>query len=65
MENKSINTQELRDQDLFRFPYKPYAIQQQLMDSVYQVLEKGEIGFFESPTGTVHSFYKLIYRVKH
>ena len=57
MENKSINTQDLREQDLFRFPYKPYAIQQQLMESVYQVLEKGEIGLFESPTGTVHSFY--------
>ena len=57
MENKSVNTQELRDKDLFRFPYKPYAIQQQLMESVYQVLEKGEIGLFESPTGTVHSFY--------
>ena len=57
MENKSINIQKLSDQDLFRFPYKPYAIQQQLMESVYQVLEKGEIGLFESPTGTVHSFY--------
>ena len=52
MEDKSVNTQKKRDTDLFRFPYEPYAIQQQLMEEVYQVLEKGEIGFFESPTGT-------------
>ncbi len=34
------------------FPYKPYDIQLQFMRNLYQVLEKGHIGLFESPTGT-------------
>ncbi len=33
------------------FPYPPYSIQQQFMAELYQTLERGEIGLFESPTG--------------
>lgn len=36
----------------FEFPYTPYAIQQELMEALYQVLEEKKIGIFESPTGT-------------
>lgn len=36
----------------FDFPHKPYEIQQNLMESLYEVLENKQIGIFESPTGT-------------
>jgi len=36
----------------FGFPYTPYAIQEQLMQELFQVLERGQVGIFESPTGT-------------
>uniref|UniRef100_A0A8C5SRR9 DEAD/H-box helicase 11 n=1 Tax=Laticauda laticaudata TaxID=8630 RepID=A0A8C5SRR9_LATLA len=36
----------------FPFPYAPYPIQEQFMAKLYQVLEMGKIGIFESPTGT-------------
>ncbi|KAH8397903.1 hypothetical protein KR222_005967, partial [Zaprionus bogoriensis] len=36
----------------FGFPYEPYAIQEQLMQELFQVLERKQIGIFESPTGT-------------
>uniref|UniRef100_A0A4W3J3M5 ATP-dependent DNA helicase DDX11 n=1 Tax=Callorhinchus milii TaxID=7868 RepID=A0A4W3J3M5_CALMI len=36
----------------FPFPYKPYTIQEQFMTALYDVLEAGKIGIFESPTGT-------------
>ncbi|XP_063165285.1 ATP-dependent DNA helicase DDX11 [Candoia aspera] len=36
----------------FPFPYTPYPIQEQFMAKLYQVLEMGKIGVFESPTGT-------------
>ncbi|KAM8719222.1 hypothetical protein ACLKA7_011867 [Drosophila subpalustris] len=36
----------------FGFPYTPYAIQEQLMQELFQVLERKQIGIFESPTGT-------------
>jgi len=37
----------------FQFPYQPYDIQIRLMKSLYEALELGKIGIFESPTGTV------------
>lgn len=37
------------------FPYKPYDIQLRFMRGLYQVLDDGAIGLFESPTG------KLLY----
>ncbi|XP_004461898.2 ATP-dependent DNA helicase DDX11 isoform X2 [Dasypus novemcinctus] len=36
----------------FPFPYIPYSIQKDFMTELYQVLEAGKIGIFESPTGT-------------
>ncbi|XP_077025773.1 ATP-dependent DNA helicase DDX11 [Tamandua tetradactyla] len=36
----------------FPFPYTPYSIQKDFMAELYQVLEAGKIGIFESPTGT-------------
>ncbi|CAN0109565.1 unnamed protein product, partial [Hapterophycus canaliculatus] len=35
------------------FPFEPYDVQRQLMLKIYATLEKGGIGIFESPTGTV------------
>ncbi|KAH9621661.1 hypothetical protein KSS87_013984 [Heliosperma pusillum] len=34
------------------FPYKPYTIQQDFMNSLYQFLDQGGISMLESPTGT-------------
>ncbi|XP_044137341.1 ATP-dependent DNA helicase DDX11 [Bufo gargarizans] len=36
----------------FPFPFEPYPIQEQFMTELYQVLETGKVGIFESPTGT-------------
>ncbi|TWU72663.1 ATP-dependent DNA helicase chl1 [Metarhizium rileyi] len=38
----------------FHHPYTPYAVQEQFMRTVYDVLDKGDgqIGILESPTGT-------------
>lgn len=35
------------------FPFEPYEVQTQLMRKIYDTLENGRIGVFESPTGTV------------
>ncbi|KAJ4992593.1 DNA repair helicase [Stagonosporopsis vannaccii] len=36
----------------FHHPYEPYDIQEQFMNAVYDCLEDGKVGIFESPTGT-------------
>ncbi|KAF2108306.1 TFIIH basal transcription factor complex helicase subunit [Lophiotrema nucula] len=36
----------------FHHPYQPYDIQKQFMNAVYDCLEDGKVGIFESPTGT-------------
>jgi len=36
----------------FCFPFTPYAVQVELMNSVYGCLNEGQVGIFESPTGT-------------
>ncbi|CAH3126080.1 unnamed protein product [Pocillopora meandrina] len=36
----------------FPFPFPPYDIQEDFMKTLYDVLENGEVGIFESPTGT-------------
>jgi chromosome transmission fidelity protein 1 len=36
----------------FNHPYEPYPIQTQFMTSVYDCIQQGKIGIFESPTGT-------------
>ena len=35
----------------YHHPYKPYEIQIQLMDAIYECIADGKIGIFESPTG--------------
>lgn len=37
----------------FHHPYKPYPIQLDFMNALYDAIETGSIGIFESPTGTV------------
>lgn len=34
------------------FPFDPYPIQVDLMRGLYDVLQRGGLGIFESPTGT-------------
>lgn len=36
----------------FHHPYRPYDIQIELMNAVYDCIAEGKIGIFESPTGT-------------
>lgn len=45
----------------FDFPFPPYDIQKQFMNSLYNALETNKLGIFESPTGTVS---KLAYIFK-
>jgi chromosome transmission fidelity protein 1 len=35
----------------FYHPFEPYDIQRQFMAGLYQSIEDGKIGIFESPTG--------------
>jgi len=35
----------------FHHPFQPYEIQKQFMTTLYQCIEDGKIGIFESPTG--------------
>jgi len=35
----------------FHHPFQPYAIQKAFMSSLFDCLERGKIGIFESPTG--------------
>ena len=37
----------------FHHPFKPYDIQYELMSVIYESVKKGQVGIFESPTGTV------------
>ena len=43
----------------FPFPFQPYDIQLDLMRKLYEALELGKIGIFESPTGTVRFIWTL------
>jgi chromosome transmission fidelity protein 1 len=36
----------------YLFPFEPYPEQDQLMNAIYDCLQRGSIGCFESPTGT-------------
>ncbi|EGZ28158.1 hypothetical protein PHYSODRAFT_470654 [Phytophthora sojae] len=40
------------DGAFFSFPYEPYSIQLDLMRQIWETLERGHCGIFESPTGT-------------
>ena len=37
----------------FPFAFQPYGIQRDFMRNLYTALERGKVGIFESPTGTV------------
>jgi Rad3-related DNA helicase len=39
----------------FHHPYDPYPIQREFMNALYECLDKGQVGIFESPTG-IHEF---------
>ena len=39
----------------YHHPYKPYDIQTQFMDALYDCIEDGKVGIFESPTGERHT----------
>ncbi len=41
----------MSDRD-YKFPGTPYVSQKKLMDALYESMENGTIGMFESPTGT-------------
>lgn len=43
----------------FGFPFEPYGIQKDFMKELYNVLDQGKIGIFESPTGTVSKGFQL------
>lgn len=36
----------------FSFPFEPYDIQLQFMQALYSCIDDGNVGIFESPTGT-------------
>ncbi|WPH00584.1 Hypothetical protein R9X50_00341400 [Acrodontium crateriforme] len=36
----------------FYHPFQPYEIQQKFMEALYDCIENGQVGIFESPTGT-------------
>ena len=38
----------------FHHPYQPYDIQVEFMNAVYECIQHGRIGIFESPTGTLN-----------
>jgi chromosome transmission fidelity protein 1 len=35
----------------FHHPFEPYAIQKKFMTQLYECIEDGKVGIFESPTG--------------
>jgi len=57
---KQVSSNELPGRDsaattkpvFFPFPFPPYDIQEDFMRTLFQVLDNGEVGIFESPTGT-------------
>ena len=42
----------------FKFPFTPYPIQIDFMRQLYETVEAGQVGIFESPTGTGLFFAK-------
>ncbi len=48
----SEQSQEADEDFDFSFPYESYDIQKQFMRNIYDCVENGKVGIFESPTGT-------------
>ena len=49
------------EEGYFKFPFKPYRIQEDFMKNLYLAIENEKIGIFESPTGTVSLILKVVY----
>jgi len=43
---------DIQTPDTFPFPFPPYDIQHQFMTALFNALNEGKLGIFESPTGT-------------
>ena len=43
----------------FSFPFKPYDIQLNLMNKIYETLQNEQIGIFSSPTGMLQLINQL------
>ena len=56
---------QLEPPDEFPFPFQPYGIQKDFMKQLYLTLERGAIGIFESPTGTVSCTLLLLVNGRH
>ena len=41
----------MEDAEKFHHPFQPYDIQLQFMRALYECIDQGKIGIFESPTG--------------
>jgi chromosome transmission fidelity protein 1 len=52
LENKSDLLPTIMAYKNFHHPFQPYDIQQEFMQAVYDCIENGKVGIFESPTGT-------------
>ena len=55
-ENASMHCSPQRN---FHHPFEPYDIQVEFMNALYDCIEHKQVGIFESPTGTVGSFYQV------
>lgn len=47
----------------FSFPFPPYDIQNQFMAALTDTLEQKKLGIFESPTGTVSTYFSDNYGI--
>ena len=53
--------QKLSTPDEFKFPFEPYSIQLDFMRQLYETVEAGQVGIFESPTGTGDLYFWKIF----
>lgn len=52
MPAEGVNATDGHEKEFDAFPYQPYDIQLGFMKTLYETLEGGGVGLFESPTGT-------------